>query len=67
MTDIEEKLWEYAKVAVQENITGLVGITTLSLAFIRKMQNDYGTSLLKEFRGTKHEEKIRKSLNDDGS
>ncbi len=67
MTDIEEKLWEYAKVAVQENISALVGITTLSLAFIRKMQNDYGTKLLKEFRGTKHEEKVRKSLNDDGT
>ncbi len=67
MTDIEEKLWEYAKVAVQENITGLVGITTLSLAFIRKMQNDYGTKLLQEFKGTKHEAKIRKALSDDGT
>lgn len=67
MTEIEEKLWAYAKVAVQENITGLIGITTLSLAFIRKMQNEYGTRLLKEFRGTKHEERIRKSLNDDGT
>ena len=67
MVDIEEKLWEYAKVAVQENITGLVGITTLSLAFIRKMQNEYGTKLLHEFKGTKHEDKVRKSLIDDGN
>ena len=67
MTDISEKLWAYAKYAVKENITGLAGITTLSLSFIRKMQNEYGTKLLEEFKGTKYEEKIRKSLNDDGT
>ncbi len=67
MIDISEKLWAYAKYAVKENITGLAGITTLSLSFIRKMQNEYGTRLLEEFKGTKYEEKIRKSLNDDGT
>jgi hypothetical protein len=67
MTDISEKLWAYAKYAVQENITGLAGITTLALSFVRKMQNEYGPALLQEFRGTKHEAKIRNALNDDGT
>ncbi|MHA2379610.1 MAG: GH3 family domain-containing protein [Candidatus Thorarchaeota archaeon] len=67
MTDIGEKLWEYAKYAVKENVTGLVGITTLSIAFIRRMQSEYGPSLLEEFKGTKHEARIRDSLKDDGT
>ncbi len=48
-------------------MSSLAGITTLTIAFIRKMQNEYGPSLLEEFRGTKHEARIRESLNDDGS
>ncbi|MGY5879069.1 MAG: GH3 auxin-responsive promoter family protein [Candidatus Thorarchaeota archaeon] len=67
ITDIGEKLWAYAKYAVKEDITGLAGITTLSIAFIRRMQNEYGPDLLKEFSGTKHEAKIKEALNDDGS
>jgi len=67
MTDIGEKLWAYAKYAVKENVTALAGITTLSIAFIRRMQNEYGPSLLEEFRGTKHEKRIREALNDDGT
>jgi hypothetical protein len=67
MTDVNEKLWAYALYAVRENITGLAGITTLSISFIRKMQNEYGPSLLEHFRGTKYEERIRNSLNDDGT
>jgi len=67
MTDIGEKLWAYAKYAAKENITGLGGITTLSIAFIRRMQNEYGPSLLDEFRGTKHEARIKEALNEDGS
>jgi hypothetical protein len=66
MTDIGEKLWAYAKYAVKENVTGLAGITTLSIAFIRRMQNEYGLSLLHEFRGTKHESRISEALSDDG-
>jgi len=67
MTDINEKLWAYAKYAVQENITGLAGITTLSLSFVRKMKNEYGFRLLEHFKGTKHEKKIQECLQDDGT
>ena len=67
MTNITEKLWAYAKYAVRENVTGLAGITTLAISFIRKMQNEFGPSLLNHFRGTKHERRIRESLRDDGS
>ena len=67
MTEMSEKLWSYAKYAVQENVTSLAGITTLIFAFIRRMQNEYGPSLLEEFKGTKHEARIRDALNDDGT
>lgn len=67
MTNIGEKLWAYAKYSVQENVTSLAGITTLAISFIRKMQNEYGPSLLHEFKGTKHEGRIREALNDDGT
>ncbi|MFW9795127.1 MAG: GH3 auxin-responsive promoter family protein [Candidatus Thorarchaeota archaeon] len=67
MTDIGEKLWAYAKYTVKENVTGLSGITTLSIAFIRRMQNEYGFSLFEEFKGTKHEARLREALADDGS
>jgi hypothetical protein len=67
MTDVSEKLWAYAKYAVKENITGLAGITTLAISFIRKMQNEYGFRLLEHFKGTKHERRIRESLSDDGT
>jgi hypothetical protein len=67
MTDINEKLWAYAMYATKHNITGLAGITTLSLSFVRKMKNEYGLRLLDYFKGTKHEKKVRESLNDDGT
>ncbi len=67
LTDISEKLWAYAKYAVKESITGLAGITTLAISFIRKMQNEYGIRLLEHFKGTKHERRIRESLRDDGT
>lgn len=67
LMDINEKLWEYAKYAVAEDITGLAGITTLSLSFVRKMQNEYGFRLLEEFKNTKHESRIQEALNDDGT
>jgi len=67
MTDINKKLWAYAKYATAHNITGLAGITTLSLSFVRKMKNEYGVRLLEHFKGTKHEKKVRAALNDDGT
>ncbi len=66
ITEMSEKLWAYAKYAVTENITSLGGITTLIFAFIRRMQSEYGPSLLEEFKGTKHEARIREALSDDG-
>jgi hypothetical protein len=67
LTDVSEKLWAYAKYAVRENITGLAGITTLAISFIRKMQNEYGPRLLDHFKGTKYERRLRESLQDDGT
>jgi len=67
MTDIDEKLWAYAKYATIHNVTGLAGITTLSLSFVRKMRNEYGPRLLEHFKGTKHGKKIQDALNDDGT
>ncbi|MFX1580018.1 MAG: GH3 auxin-responsive promoter family protein [Promethearchaeota archaeon] len=67
MTEMRKKLWAYAKYAVTENVTSLGGITTLVFAFIRRMQNEYGPSLLDEFKGTKHETRIRDALHDDGT
>jgi hypothetical protein len=67
MTDVSEKLWAYAKYAVRENITGLAGITTLAISFIRKMQNEYGPRLLEHFRGSKYGPRIRKAVRDDGT
>ncbi len=67
MTQMGEKLWAYAKYAVTENVTSLGGITTLIFAFIRRMQNEYGPSLLEEFKGTKYERRIREALSDDGT
>ncbi len=66
MTEMGAKLWAYAKYAVTENITSLGGITTLIFAFIRRMQSEYGPSLLEEFKGTNHEARIREALSDDG-
>lgn len=67
MTAMNEKLWAYAKYAVKENVTGLAGITTLALSFVRKMKNEYGLGLLDYFSGTKYERKIRDAMNDDGT
>ena len=64
--DIDDKLWEYAKLMIRENVTGLQGITTLSLTIIRRMQDLYGIRLLDEFKGTKYESRIRDALDNDG-
>lgn len=64
--DMEEKLWEYSKISVKSNITALQGITTLSLALVRRMQNLYGHELAREFAGTETGRKISQALSDDG-
>jgi hypothetical protein len=67
ISDMEEKMRAYAKVAATENVTAIQGITTLSLALIRRMQNEYGPWLLDEFKGTKHETRLREAMQDDGN
>ncbi|MHA2210481.1 MAG: GH3 family domain-containing protein [Candidatus Thorarchaeota archaeon] len=64
--NIEDKMKEYARLMVTADVTGLGGITTLSLAQVRRMQQDYGPWLLDEMRGTKHERRIRDALDDNG-
>lgn len=64
--DMEEKLWEYAKISVKSNITALQGITTLSLAFVRRMQDLYGPDLAREFAGTNTGRRINEAMNDNG-
>ncbi|MHA1654275.1 MAG: GH3 family domain-containing protein [Candidatus Thorarchaeota archaeon] len=65
--DMDRKMEAYAEVLVKEHVTGMQGITTLSLALIRKMQNDYGPWLLRRFKGTKYEDRLRAAMNDDGT
>ncbi len=67
LTDMDEKMRAYAELTVQNNVTTFAGITTLVLAFYRRMQNEYGPWLLERLKGTKHETKIRESMNDDGT
>ncbi len=64
--DMEKKLWEYAKLTVTHDVTALQGITTLSLALIRRMQNLYGPELAREFAGTEVGRKIKEAMDDDG-
>jgi hypothetical protein len=58
ISDMEEKMWEYAKIMVKENVTGLQGVTTLSLALVRRIQNEYGPRLLEHYKGTKYERRL---------
>lgn len=66
MTNMDEKLWAYALFSMETNVTGFAGITTLTIAFLRRMQSEYGPSLLESFRGTKHENRLREAMMDDG-
>jgi hypothetical protein len=65
--DIEAKMRAYAKVLVEANVTGLQGITTLTLSLVRRMQNEYGLWLLDEYKGTRHESRLRDALDSDGT
>jgi hypothetical protein len=66
MTNMDEKLWAYAIFSTKTNVTALAGITTLTIAFLRRMQNEYGPSLLDHFKGTKYEARLREAMLDDG-
>ncbi|MFO7835121.1 MAG: GH3 auxin-responsive promoter family protein [Candidatus Thorarchaeota archaeon] len=65
--DMDKKMHAYAELMATCDVTGLQGITTLSLALIRRMQNHYGPWLLDKLAGTKHESRIRNALQDDGT
>jgi hypothetical protein len=67
MSDMEEKMRAYAQVMATENITAIQGITTLSLALVRRMQNEYGPWLLDKLKGTEHEKRLREAMRDDGN
>jgi acyl-CoA synthetase (AMP-forming)/AMP-acid ligase II len=67
MTDVQEKMWTYAKLIASSRTTVIQGIASLGLSMIRKLENEYGPRLLDEFRGTRHEKRIRNALQDDGT
>ncbi|MHA1963195.1 MAG: GH3 family domain-containing protein [Candidatus Thorarchaeota archaeon] len=64
--DMEEKMKAYALCTATNDVTALQGIATLNLAFMRRMEEQYGPWLLEQLKGTKHERKIRESLDSDG-
>ncbi|MFX1260641.1 MAG: GH3 auxin-responsive promoter family protein [Promethearchaeota archaeon] len=64
--DMDQKLKIYAEYAVKHDITALIGITTLCLAFVRRMQDEYGPWLVDRLKGTKYEERVRRVMDDDG-
>jgi hypothetical protein len=64
--DMDTKMWEYAKIMTECNPTALQGISTLSLALLRRLQGSYAYRLQDEYKDTKYEEKLLNSMNDDG-
>lgn len=67
ITDMDTKMWEYAKIMTECNPTALQGISTLSLALLRRLQGAYAFRLREQYKGTKHEAKLLNSMNDDGT
>lgn len=67
ITDVDEKMRRYASLLATTNVTGLLGISTLLLALVRRMQNQYGPWLLDNLKGTSHEQRISRLVSDDGS
>ncbi|MHA2355363.1 MAG: GH3 family domain-containing protein, partial [Candidatus Thorarchaeota archaeon] len=59
MTDVQEKMWTYAKLIASSRTTVIQGIASLGLSMIRKLENEYGSRLLEEFKGTKNETRIQ--------
>ncbi len=64
--DMEEKMKAYALCTAKNDVTALQGIATLSLAFVRRMEEQYGPWLLEQLKGTMHEKKVRNSMDSDG-
>ncbi|MEM2143549.1 MAG: GH3 auxin-responsive promoter family protein, partial [Candidatus Thorarchaeota archaeon] len=67
MTDTDAKMWEYAKLVASSRTTAIQGIASQCLALIRRMLKMYGPALLQHFAGTRHEDRIRDAMNDDGT
>jgi len=64
--DIEEKMKAYALCTATSNVTALQGLATLSLSFVRRMEDQYGPWLLEQLKGTKHEIRLRKAMDSEG-
>ncbi len=67
ITDMDEKMLAYAELTCKVDPTIMVGITTLMLAFYRRMQNEYGPWLKDVMKGHEKEEQFLNALNDDGT
>jgi hypothetical protein len=67
ITDVDEKMKRYATLLATTNVTGLLGISTLLLALVRRMQSQYGPWLLDCLKGTRDEQRIRSLMDDDGT
>ncbi|NWF95590.1 MAG: GH3 auxin-responsive promoter family protein [Candidatus Thorarchaeota archaeon] len=66
ITDMDTKMRAYARILATENVTGLQGITTLSLSLIRRMQDQYGPWLAEELSNSEGRNRILASLDDEG-
>jgi hypothetical protein len=64
--DIEEKMKAYALCTAKSNVTALQGLATLNLAFVRRMEEQYGPWLLEQLKGTKHEQKLCRAMDSEG-
>jgi len=63
--DMEEKMRAYAMCCATRDVTALQGIATLSLAFVRRMEDQYGPWLLEKLKDTKHEKRLRRAMDSD--
>lgn len=64
--DMDKKMEAYARILATENVTGLQGITPLSLALIRRMQDQYGPWLVDILGDTPAGDRIRRAMDGDG-
>ncbi|MGY5879066.1 MAG: GH3 auxin-responsive promoter family protein [Candidatus Thorarchaeota archaeon] len=64
--DMEEKMKAYALCTATNDVTALQGLATLNLAFVRRMEEQYGPWLMEQLKGTKHEKKLRNAIDSDG-
>ena len=67
ISDMDEKMWVYAKYLVENNPTSIMGISTLNMTLLRRLSEQYGPKLLAEYAGTEYEAKVRENLREDGT